>query len=60
AQEAIHVGDSLSADIQGAINANIKNVWIQHQQTPDASIQADWVINTPLDLEDLLDNILSH
>lgn len=57
ADEVIHIGDSLSADIQGAINAGIHSIWIQHGQDPQADIQADWVIKTPLDLEALLDNI---
>lgn len=60
AENALHIGDSLAADIQGAINAEIKSVWIQHNQEPQASIQADWVIQSPLDLEALLDNIKPH
>jgi len=55
--EVIHVGDSLSADIQGAINAGIQNVWIQHHQDADPNIQADWVINHPFELEALIENI---
>ena len=31
AHEAIHVGDSLAADIAGAHNSGITSVWIQHQ-----------------------------
>lgn len=57
ADEVIHVGDSLITDIQGAINANIASVWVQHGQQAQANIQADWVINNPLELELLLDNI---
>jgi N-acylneuraminate-9-phosphatase len=38
ANEAIHVGDSLAADIQGAHNAAITSVWIQHQQPLDAEL----------------------
>jgi len=38
ASEAIHVGDSLAADIQGAHNATITSVWIQHQQPLDAEL----------------------
>ena len=60
ADEVIHVGDSLAADVQGAINSGIQSVWIQHNQEPKAEIQADWVIQSPLDLEALLDNILQH
>ncbi len=57
--EVIHIGDSLSADIQGAINSNIHSVWVQHGQTPDPEIQADWVIEHPFDLESLLETIIS-
>ncbi len=38
AHEAIHVGDSLAADIAGAKNAKITSVWIQHQQPLDAEL----------------------
>ena len=38
AHEAIHVGDSLSADIAGAHNSGITSVWIQHQQPLDAEL----------------------
>jgi N-acylneuraminate-9-phosphatase len=32
AHEAIHIGDSLKADIAGAHNSGINSVWVQHQQ----------------------------
>jgi N-acylneuraminate-9-phosphatase len=38
AHEAIHVGDSLAADIAGAHNSGITSVWIQHQQSLDAEL----------------------
>ncbi len=38
AHEAIHVGDSLPADIVGAHNSGITSVWIQHQQPLDAEL----------------------
>ena len=38
AHEAIHVGDSLAADIAGAHNSGITAVWIQHQQPLDAEL----------------------
>lgn len=38
AHEAIHVGDSLAADIVGANNSAITSVWIQHQQPLDAEL----------------------
>jgi len=38
ASEAIHVGDSLAADIAGAHNSHITSLWIQHQQPLDAEL----------------------
>ncbi|TXS90781.1 HAD family hydrolase [Parahaliea maris] len=38
ASEAIHVGDSLAADIAGAHSTHITSVWIQHQQPLDAEL----------------------
>lgn len=38
AHEAVHVGDSLAADIVGANNSGITSVWIQHQQPLDAEL----------------------
>lgn len=38
AHEAIHVGDSLAADIAGAHSCGITSVWIQHQQPLDAEL----------------------
>jgi N-acylneuraminate-9-phosphatase len=36
--EAIHVGDSLAADIAGAQGSCITSVWVQHQQPLDAEL----------------------
>jgi N-acylneuraminate-9-phosphatase len=41
AHEAIHVGDSLAADIAGAHNSGITSVWIRHQQPLDAELGID-------------------
>ena len=38
AHEAIHVGDSLAADIAGAHDSGITSVWIQHAQPLDAEL----------------------
>ncbi len=38
AHEAVHVGDSLAADIAGAHNSGITSVWIQHQQPLDSEL----------------------
>lgn len=54
--EAIHVGDSLGADIQGAKNANITSVWL----TPDPSQvpvvpQPDYIIKNICEVEKLVE-----
>ncbi len=41
AHEAIHVGDSLAADIAGAHGSGITSVWIRHQQPLDAELGID-------------------
>ena len=41
AHEAVHVGDSLAADIAGANNSGITSVWVQHQQPLDAELGID-------------------
>lgn len=41
AHEAIHVGDSLAADIAGAHNSGITSVWIKHQQPLDGELGID-------------------
>lgn len=38
AHEAVHVGDSLAADVAGACGSGITSVWIQHQQPLDAEL----------------------
>lgn len=38
AHEAIHVGDSLAADVAGANGSCITSVWVQHQQPIDAEL----------------------
>lgn len=38
AHEAIHVGDSLAADVAGANGCSITSVWVQHQQPLDAEL----------------------
>jgi N-acylneuraminate-9-phosphatase len=38
AHEAIHVGDSLATDIQGAHHSGITSIWVQHQQPLDAEL----------------------
>jgi HAD superfamily hydrolase (TIGR01549 family) len=55
-EEAIHVGDSLSADIQGANNAGITSVWISHgNELPlNKTVIPSHTIENPFQLRDLL------
>ncbi|NRB40525.1 MAG: HAD-IA family hydrolase [Pseudomonadales bacterium] len=54
--QALHIGDSLAADIQGANNAGIDSVWISHgQELPDnSSAQPTHIIETPFQLPELI------
>ena len=55
--EAIHVGDSLSADIDGANNSGIKSVWINPQEKKNAT--ADFSIKNITELPTVLDQLKS-
>lgn len=54
--EALHIGDSLKADIAGANNAGIRSVWVSHGNELDEStgIIPDHIIETPFQLRDLI------
>ena len=54
ASEAIHFGDSLSADITGANNAGIESVWIQHSQTPSHGVQAAHTLTHPTEIPNFI------
>jgi HAD superfamily hydrolase (TIGR01549 family) len=62
ASEAIHIGDSLKADITGANNAGIESIWVSHNQGLPISTEAkpDHVIPTPLHIRGLVEKIASH
>ena len=56
--EAIMVGDSLSSDIQGGINAGIKTCWVNPDHAaPKAGIVPDFEIDALHQLPDLLERI---
>ena len=59
ASEAIHVGDSLAADIAGAHHSRITSVWIQHQQPLDAElgINPNHTIMHPSELPSLIERL---
>lgn len=62
AHEAIHVGDSLAADIQGAHNSHITSVWIAHQQPLDAElgIEPHHTVLHPSEIPDLIRTLHSQ
>ena len=57
-QKAMIVGDSLTSDIQGGINAGIKTVWVNPEHKPHpAHITPDHQIESLSQLESLLDTL---
>jgi len=51
--EAIHVGDSLEQDVQGAKNVGMKTVWIKGDNETK-NIQPDFIISKVTELPALL------
>ena len=56
-ERAIMVGDSLSSDIKGGINAGMKTVWVNPNHLPCGDIRADYEIERLSQLEALLENL---
>ena len=57
-QKAMMVGDSLSSDILGGINAGMKTCWVNPKHLPaDPVITADYEIEALSQLEALLENL---
>ena len=54
-EKAIMVGDSLSSDIKGGINAGIKTVWINPDHKSSGEIRPDYEIEMLSQLEALLE-----
>ena len=61
ADEAVHIGDSLTADIAGANNSGIKSVWIKHQQAQnnDVGITPDYILEHPSEIPFFIENFNS-
>ena len=56
--KAMMVGDSLTSDIQGGINAGMRTVWVNARgETPPAHIIPDYEIKALSQLEELLENL---
>ena len=55
--KTIMVGDSLSSDIKGGINAGLKTVWVNPNHLPCGDIKPDYEIEALSQLEALLENL---
>ncbi len=55
--KAIMVGDSLSSDIQGGINAGIRTVWINPEHKRAGKVRPDYEIEYLSQLEELLETL---
>ena len=53
--KAMIVGDSLTSDIRGGINAGITTVWVNPEHRPCGDIRPDYEIEALSQLEDLLE-----
>lgn len=56
-EKAMIVGDSLSSDIRGGINAGIKTVWVNPGHLPSGEIKPDYEIESLSQLEALLEEL---
>ena len=54
-EKAMIVGDSLTSDIRGGINAGIKTVWVNPGHKPCGDIKPDYEIEALSQLEELLE-----
>lgn len=55
--KAIMVGDSLSSDVKGGINAGIKTVWVNPEHKDCGDIRPDYEIEALSQLEELLEEL---
>ena len=56
-EKAIIVGDSLTSDIQGGINAGIRTCWVNPKGKPDTNIEPHYQIESIAQLEALLETL---
>ena len=56
-EKAMIVGDSLSSDIKGGINAGIKTVWVNPDHKPCGDIKPDYEIEALYQLPALLETL---
>ena len=55
--KALMVGDSLTSDIQGGINAGIRTVWVNPGHLESGSVKPDYEIESLSQLEALLETL---
>jgi len=54
-QQLLHVGDSLQEDVVGAINADIRCVWLNRKQVKSIlNLKIDYEISSLLELPEIL------
>ncbi len=54
-EQTVMIGDSLSADIDGAVNFGMKSIWFNFERKPvPCDLKADKVIDNHLQLKDIL------
>jgi len=56
-QKAMIVGDSLTSDIQGGINAGIATCWVNPDHKASSTVQPDYQIESLAQLESLLETL---
>ncbi len=56
-EKAMIVGDSLTSDIKGGINAGIRTVWVNPEHKPCGDIRPDYEIESLSQLEALLEEV---
>ena len=56
-EKALVVGDSLTSDIQGGINAGVKTVWVNPEHRSCGGIRPDYEIESLSQLEKLLEEL---
>ncbi|MEE0109679.1 MAG: YjjG family noncanonical pyrimidine nucleotidase [Oscillospiraceae bacterium] len=56
-EKAVMVGDSLSSDIKGGINAGIKTVWVNPEHKTSGDVKPDYEIEALSQLEALLETL---
>ena len=56
-EKCLMVGDSLSSDIKGGINAGIRTVWVNPDHKPCGEVRPDYEIESLTQLEALLDTL---